>query len=291
MTGVRAYSPTPTSTRSRAAMNDRSRRVPPPPPPPKPSRPTSPLPPLRRRRLDLTKLVSRDDQQRRPVNLPDPPPDGPVDFDRFGARPARLPEPPKDFHELLRDLKSKSTPPVSPTERLGDPAKTSPLVARPTPEDSARRLNVPIICTQTDRAFVLVFREKRSVFGTRFKLEATLANVGENGAEPSPSLTVPISSLDWGGVTCPHCRNRSRVRPIFCGVCNRLACDGRVTESGDDLFFKCADSCGTSGWVRSSLKTVTGTDGGRSAPQTAAGSFICAPEIPSGIPPKLPKPR
>lgn len=282
-------------------MKNRNRRVPPPPPPPPPpasSGRTPSLPVPRPRHLGSANVGSRTDRFRRAVRLPAPPTDWPLDLDAGDTRPAptRLPEPPEGLRDGLRNLTRTFTPPVPPADLHkivpSEPqAKASLSATRPELKDFAKRLNVPVICTEADRAFVLVFREKRSVFGTRYKLEATLANIGENGAEPSPSLTVPISSLDWGGITCPHCRNRSRVRPVLCGACNRLACDGRVTESSDDLFFKCADSCGTSGWVRNSLKTVTGTDGGRSAPQTAASSLICAPEMPSGIPPKLPKPR
>jgi hypothetical protein len=181
------------------------------------------------------------------------------------------------------------------TEKFARPAlppDTRPWRAKPDrpeePKDTAKRLNIPVICTQADRPFVLVFRETTSVFGTRYKLETTLTMIGESG-ESSPSLTVAISSLDWGGITCPHCR--ARCRPIRCGQCQRLACDGRVTVTGDAIHFACAPSCGLSGWVRGSLETVTGSEGRRSAPAAAANTFICGPAAPPGNVPKLPKPR
>lgn len=278
-------------------MKNRSRRTPPPPPPrQEATRTHTPLPALRPRRLDLPNPSARTEQQRRAVQLPEPPTDWAPDIDGLGDLPVPNPPPapPENLRDVLKDLTRTYSRPAPPAETGNvdayDPPKPASLAGRPEPKDSAKRLNVPIICTQTDRPFVLVFRETRSIFGTRYKLETTLANVGEGG-NAAPSLTVPISSLDWGGITCPHCRNHSRVRPVFCGNCNRLACDGRVKTEGEDLFFECAPSCGTSGWVRGGLQTVTGSEGSRSAPRAASNSFVCTPETPPGIAYKLLKPR
>jgi hypothetical protein len=265
-------------------MTKRTRYVPPPPPPPAATPPVRPLPQLRpRRRLELQNFGT--DQPRRRVPLPAPPKDWlPPAHDPFddNPAPARLPEPPENLSEVLRDLVDKYAEPVP--DALPTPKATRPEE----PKDAGKLLNVPVICTKTDRAFVLVFREARSVFGTRYKFETTLTEIGDGG-EVAPSLTVPISSLNWGGIGCPHCR--AQCRPIYCGRCQRLACDGQVTARGDDLFFVCAPSCGTRGWVRGNLQTVTGSAGRRSPPAASGNAFICAPARPSGIIPRLPKPR
>jgi hypothetical protein len=270
-------------------MKNRNRGVPPPPPPPTASRPARSMLIPRPRRIDIPGLTSRTDQQRRAVPKPAPRSDWlSSDIERADRRPipARLPDPPENLGEVLRDLSDNYTRPVPPTH-----ARARIERARPQePKDSAKRLNIPVICTQADRPFVLVFRESHSIFGTRYKLDATLKDVGEGG-EALPSFTVPVGSLDFGGIKCPHCVHQSRVRPIRCGGCGRLACDGRVKAIGDDLFFECAASCGTSGWVRGSLETVTGSEGGYSPSANAAGGFICGPAAPPGNVPKLPKPR
>jgi hypothetical protein len=266
-------------------MKNRNKRVPP--PPPVASRPTRSMPVPRPRRIDIPTLASRTDQQRRAVPRPTLRTDWPPsDIDRAELKITRPqpPEPPENLGEVLRDLTDKYTRPVPLT-------RTRILPARPqTPKDSAKRLNIPVICTQAGRPFVLVFRESRGIFGTRYKLETTLKDIGEGG-EALPSLTVPVGSLDFGGIKCPHCVDQSKVRPIRCGACGRLACDGRVRAIGDDLFFECAPSCGTSGWVRHHLETVTGSEGGYSPSANAATGLICGPAAPPGNVPKLPKPR
>jgi hypothetical protein len=209
------------------------------------------------------------------------PPVDPVDQ---RPAPARLPEPPENLSEALRDLVNNLDRPEPPS----DARPWAKAVSREEPRDSSKFLNVQAICTRADRPFVLVFRETRGVFGTLYRLETTLTDIGDGGTASS-SLTIPVDSLDWSGIKCPHCR--SQCRPINCGRCQRLACDGRVTVKGDDIYFTCTPSCGERGWVRGSLQTVVGSEGRRSAPAAAGNGFICGPATPSGNVPKLPKPR
>lgn len=269
-------------------MKNRNRRVPPPPPPPTATRPSQPMPDPRPRRIDIPSLSSRTGQQRRAVPMPAPPTDWPLPrvdpADRRPA-PAPLPKSSDKLGEVLRDLNDRY---IRPIPRRPRPAIKS---ARPSePKDSAKRLNIPVICTQSDRPFVLVFRESFSIFGTRFKLEATLTDIGEVG-EAIPSVTVPIGSMNWSGCKCPHCFDHSLVRPIRCGQCGRLACDGRVKAIGDDYFFQCAPSCGGRGWLRGALETVTGSEGRAAPSPPAANGFLCGPAAPRGNFLKLPKPR
>jgi hypothetical protein len=272
-------------------MSDHTRRVPPPPPPPPPeeNQLNPPLPPLRQRRRDLTLFGTRTDETRRAVRLPEPPIDWPADLERADveAAPTPSPPPPEDLGDVLRELTNASARPEPPPSRKVEPVE--PPRPRAKPQDFAKKLNVPMICTQTDRAFVLVFREKRSVFGTRYQLETKLTDFGEGG-EATPSLTVPIGSLDWSGITCPHCG--ARCRPIRCGSCTRLGCDGRITEVPSGIFFRCAPSCAVSGLVRNGLETITGTEGVAPKPTSSSRALICVPESPrtQNIP-RLPKPE
>jgi hypothetical protein len=265
-------------------MKKRNQQVPPPRPP---SPPVPSLPAPRPRRLDMPNFGTRTDQERRAVRTPVPPPNWPpVSHDPIDQRPApaRLPEPPENLREALRDLVNNLDRPEPPSD-----ARPWAMAASPeAPKDAGKFLNVLAICTRADRPFVLVFRETRGIFGTHYRLETTLTDIGEGGATSS-SLTVPVSSLDWRGVNCPHCR--SQCRPIHCGQCQNLACDGRVVVNGDDIYFTCAPSCGARGLVSPALKSVTGSEGRRSPPTAAAGSFFCGPATPSGTLPKLPKPR
>jgi hypothetical protein len=265
-------------------MKKRHRQVPPPPPP---CPPVPSLPAPRPRRLDMPNFGTRTDQRRRAVQTPAPPPDWPpVSLDPVDQRPApaRLPEPPENLGYVLRDLVDKHAVP----EPSSDTRPWDETASREEPKDPAKVFNVPVICTQADRPFVLVFRETRGIFGTRYRLEKTVTDIGDGGTASS-SLTIPVDSLDWSGIKCPHCR--SQCRPIHCGRCQRLACDGRVTVKGDDIYFTCTPSCGERGWVRGSLQTVVGSEGRRSAPAAAANGFICGPATPTGNVPKLPKLR
>jgi hypothetical protein len=212
------------------------------------------------------------------------------DLDEEKLAKLRVPSPPENLGDVLRDLtETYSRPPgdtPQPSERDAAVAARSEKPAEQT--EGGELLNVPLICTQTDRPFILAFRETRSVFGTRYKHKVTVTTVGEGG-EAAPSLTVPIASLEWGGIKCPHCG--AECRPIRCGRCERLACDGRVTRDGEDIIFACTPSCGSMGLVQGGLKTVTGSAGRHSSPPTAANSFVCAPIAPSANLPRLPKPR
>jgi hypothetical protein len=259
-------------------MKHRKRRVPPPPPPA-----ATPLPPARPRRLDPR--GSRAEQGKRP--LPPPPADL-LPFDRDPVlQPAALPgvpQPPENLGDLLRDLTDKYAPPAPPPDAL--PWFRRPRAKRP--EDSRKLVIIPMICARHDRPFVLAFREVRGLFGSGYKLDAIWTDI-DGSAGMLPSITVPIAALNWNGITCPHCR--AQCRPIHCGICQRLACDGRTTTSGDDILFACAPSCGTVGWVHGTMKTVTGSEGRRSPPPAAANAFICGPATPPGKPQRLPKPR
>lgn len=274
-------------------MKNRNRRVPPPPPPPPPPPVIAPatrsLPAPRPRRLDMPNFGTRSDQHRRAAQLPAPPRGrlestfGPINRNPV---PPRLPEPPENLREVLRDLTEKYARPA-PAPDANSGAKPAQFGRE---KDSDKLFRVPVICTKFDLPFVLTFRDTRSVFGTRYKLDTTLTNIDEGSeASASASVTIPVSSLDWNEIKCPHCQ--AQCRPIRCGQCERLACDGRVTPDGDDTFFECAPSCGMGGWVRSALKTVTGSEGRRSVPSIAANPLVCAPATPPANVPKLPTPR
>jgi hypothetical protein len=258
-------------------MTDRSRRLPPP-PPPEVTRPDSQLPALRPRRVDS--FGSRNDQSRRAVQLPEPPKEWLRDSGRAVTKSGLPlpPEPPEILSEVLQDMADKYALPVS--EKAAPSGGGEAFDAR-------QRINIPVICTKTDRAFILIFREPRCL-ECKYKLETTLTDV-ETGTvgQSEASLTVPIDKVDWSGITCPHCRNR--VQPIQCGGCKRLACDGRVTQSSNGTFFQCAASCGCSGWLSSNLRNVTGSQGWSSAASGPAHLSGRSPASPSGSLPRLPK--
>jgi hypothetical protein len=259
-------------------MKHRKRRVPPPPPPP-------PLPPVRPRRLDAR--GSRPEQVRRPLPPPPPPADLlPFDLDadfHSQALPG-VPEPPENLDDALRDLTDKYVPPAPSPDAL----QAFKRASAKQPRDSRKLLKISMICARLDRPFVLAFREVRGLFGSGYKLDAIRTDIGASTGT-LPSITVPIAALDWNGITCPHCR--AQCRPIHCGACQRLACDGRTTMSGEDILFGCAPSCGMVGWVHGTMKTVTGSEGRRSPLPAAANAFIRGPATPPGHPLRLPKPR
>lgn len=261
-------------------MKKRDRDIPPPPPPPGPS-----LPAYRPRRLDVTNFNFRNDPRALP-KPPAPPSEWPEsDVDSYDHRPSPSPppEPPENLGDVLRDLTKKYAAPLA---RSAGPRREPTQPADR--EDSAKFLNVPLVCTKTDQPFVVAFREMQSASGVRYYLDRTLTALGEDGAAAA-SVTVPITSLSWGGIKCPHCQ--SRCSPIHCGRCGRLACDGKVSKSEKGLFFECAPSCGKSGYVHDSLETVTGSESDPSPPPSMAGGLIRAPAAPPAKPLGLPKPR
>jgi hypothetical protein len=241
-------------------MKDRSRRVPPPPPPPEVTRPDSRLPALRPRRLDSIDFGARSDQSRRAV---------------------RLPELPEKVRKILQEVAAKYSPPV--------PAAETRRLDRGEALDDSKGLNIPVICTKTDRAFILLFREPGGL-ESNYRLESVRPNIKSGTDEHAElSITVPVDRVDWSDITCPHCRNR--VQPVLCSACNRLACDGRVTKYGGATFFKCAPSCGCSGQLYPNLKNVTGSQGQPSAASAPGPSSATAPTTLPGRPMKLLKPR
>jgi hypothetical protein len=257
-------------------MKHRKRRVPPPPPP------RAATPP---RRSDVR--GSRPEQGWRPLPPP-PPPDDLLPFDlnpvlQRAASPG-VSEPPENLGYVLRDFSDKYVPPAPPPDAL----QAFKRASAKQPEDSRKLLNISMICARHDRPFVLVFREVRGLFVSAYKLDAIRTDIGAS-AGMFPSITVPIAALNWNGITCPHCR--AQCRPIQCGACQRLACDGRTTISGNDILFGCTPFCGTVGWVHGTMKTVTGSEGRHSPRPAAANALICGPATPPGHPLRLPKPR
>jgi hypothetical protein len=255
-------------------IGDQQRRLPGPPKPPADwhsssdskrdenlfSLPTPPLPPFRPRRQDVRY------EEVRTI--------------RIGGRQAPINRPIDDF------LRGAPDPLREPPTQTRDRVEPSP------PKESKysdNLLNVSLICTQLDRAFVVRFREERSILGKQYKYESTLTDIDENGTA-APSMTVPVASLSWSGISCPHCR--SKIRPIRCGSCGRLACDGRVTESANGTYFSCAPSCGRSGGlVTPGLITITGSGTRRTSLPVPANRPILAPPDPPAAVPRLPKPR
>lgn len=236
-------------------MKKRDRSVPPPPP-------ACTLPAHRPRRLDVANFNFRH-EPRTPARLPAPP----REREWFDGEP-------QGDHECLLGSGVDGH-----LLDEADPLANIPSAA----QEEAKWLNVPMICAGTDRPFIVVFRETQTSGGAHYKLDRVRTAVGDGG-EPAASISVPISSLDWSGVECPHCR--SRCRPVHCGSCQRLACDAKVKDTEKGLFFACASSCGTSGYVGGSLRIVTGSESCLSAP----GGFDRAPSGPKGVL-RLPKPR
>jgi hypothetical protein len=274
-------------TNKRSNDNSRRPRKPiVPPPPPAPGRPTG-------------------GGQNRPSlpPVPNPDPAGDELYERVPPLPPFRPRrsagafPLEDSRSRLFDLTSKDFPEYVPLAYEPTPS----LEAFPATEDLPERkervwpgegdklFNVPMICTRHDRGFVVVFRSYLS--DTSYRFDRILADVEITGNEASsPSLTVPVTSLSWFGITCPHCQ--TACRPIHCGSCGRLACDGQIAELQHGELFKCAASCGTEGIIHHNLKTITGGES-RHARRLAlpAPTRISAPETPAQIFPRLPKPR
>lgn len=255
------------------------RRVPVPPP----------LPP--ERRLDHVRREQRI-RPNSPADLFSLPPDR----GEATVPPRRLAFPQENGRDpsALTDAFARAAPGrlTRPTEPP-QPAAEADTAAKPNrpekPAEGGKLLNVPMICTVVDSAFALTFRTSRGLFGGRYKLDGIVKEVGA-GEGASASLTVPVSSIDWSGIKCPHCG--AACRPIRCGKCGRLACDGRVT-SGTPLYFQCSPSCGGGGLAAGKLETVTGSESRGTAPSPSR-ALICAPAAPA-LPaqnvPRLPKPR
>jgi hypothetical protein len=233
-----------------------------------------------------------------------PPPAIRRDKDFATRRPARVPpapsrerrgEPsgtPGSLDDLLNSLLEKSSsrsaprnsppstnvpplPPPAPRRefgalgRLQETQRTwrAPVSENPPKADNGL-LNVPMVCATYDRPFGVRFRKTGGLFGKAYRFEAAVTEAG-GLAESAPALLVPTSEMLWKGISCPHCR--ALCRPILCGHCQKLVCDGGTSENGGRLYFRCAPSCGASGICGDRLTSVRGNMGSGAPAQRLLG--------------------
>jgi hypothetical protein len=128
-------------------------------------------------------------------------------------------------------------------------------VTQATPKPDGPFLNVPMICASTDRPFVLRFRKKGGLFSKSYGLDSVVTELDSDG-EALLGLSVPTDQMAWTNIRCPHCN--ALCRPIHCGRCEKLVCDGRSSESIAGLYFRCAPSCGASGPCGDGLTSIRG---------------------------------
>jgi hypothetical protein len=270
------------------------RRVPPPPPAPE------------RRRSDVTPL---DATRPAPLRALPPPPAEHRRSEAVSAdstRPASLrtlpPPPPLPVPkrsdsggpglDTLFDELSPPAPAFSSLRRLFEEAsadRATPQPQRPEPpKDTGKLVNVPMICAVTDRPFLLMFREAGGFFNKRYDLQSVVADLGAGGTASS-TLSLPVTALNWEGIKCPHCSGTCR--PILCGKCQRLACDGRVRKAASFTVFACAPSCGMVGPIDATLETINGSEGGYAQRPPAGGSPSRAQSAAPRSALMLPKPR
>lgn len=264
-------------------------------PPRNPSVPPPPPPPARR---------SSDGQT--PRRLPSPPARKPeADGDLPGQpvpslppfRPRRtlftLPteQPPSSEQRKLpwprghrpSDNRSEIEPPTS-LERPWWRSENPPFLG---PD---RTLDVPMICARFDRGFVLVFRPYGGGGSEEHYSFSSISTMSEVGSGTTAfSWTVPITSLHWSFINCPHCN--ALCRPIQCGRCERLVCDGQVTNMANGEHFRCTPSCGMAGFRAAKLEKINGTSRQELHSLVPARPLISAPETPAPNVPRLPKPR
>jgi hypothetical protein len=187
---------------------------------------------------------------------------------------------------LLEKVRTWHTPTATPVPRLERPPAPEikpskepapekswpwqkPPASQTPPKQAAELLSVPMICSETDRPFSLRFKETGGTSKRTFQLEQVITGIGTNG-DKTAALAVPVDRIAWDGIYCPHCN--APCRPVYCNHCKRLGCDGRLTPTLDGLYYRCADSCGTSGMVAYQLRTINGSKDRDGAPQAPPGS-------------------
>ena len=139
--------------------------------------------------------------------------------------------------------------------------------ARAAPKDEGVLL-VPMVCAAFDHRFVLKFRKKGGILGKAYRLEQVMTGLAAS-SESARALSIATNDMVWGGISCPHCS--AVCRPILCGTCNQLVCDGRATEDASHLYFRCNNSCGASGSVGNGLTSISGSSAGDPPAQRLLG--------------------
>jgi hypothetical protein len=86
------------------------------------------------------------------------------------------------------------------------------------------------------------------------------ASIDQRAATANQTEEMNISEFDFDGWSCAECdSNASKTGSEFvrCGKCNYFVCSGRVTVEPDgSSWFRCYDSCGKSGKIGGTIKSV-----------------------------------
>jgi hypothetical protein len=212
----------------------------------------------------------KDFATRRPARVP------PVPSREHRSEPSGMPGSLDDLlNSLLEKSSSRSAPLDSPSSTdippLPPPARRREFGTRERLLEAQRTwrttdsqgtakadnaiVNVPMKCASKDRPFVLRFRKTGGLLGKAYRHEATITGLDSLG-DNAPSLSVPTNQMLWSDINCPHCR--ALCRPIHCGSCQKLVCDGRSSEKWGKLHFRCSESCGASGPCSDGLTSVRG---------------------------------
>jgi hypothetical protein len=181
-----------------------------------------------------------------------------------GLRRLNIPYMPRPDAPPLRPERSKT---LELLDEIFRKSEGQPQTREPS-QNPLNELIVPMVCSETRRAFAARFTRSRTTDQWRFA-EAFLVGLGKGTAGPK-AMTVPLNEMNWAGAVCPGCGKGCG--PIFCGECQQLGCDGGVIAAASlRRMYRC--SCGSTGFLEATLKAVSGAKGSKAQePQSGTAS-------------------
>ncbi|MBL4712109.1 MAG: hypothetical protein JKX75_06375 [Gammaproteobacteria bacterium] len=124
-------------------------------------------------------------------------------------------------------------------------------------------LQVPFLCAQTGKAFILLFGQKSKKKPYIFKSikRVNSSGTGENHQNIKSGKTedIDLANLPLSDFHCPWCRDYGKHVSSFikCGVCKEYVCDARSsTLPSGKRYFRCHDACGAESEVHSTLTSI-----------------------------------
>lgn len=158
-------------------------------------------------------------------------------------------------------------------QKLRIPVKRNLEVTCPTCGNIETHYQVPpdyrmisFMCSETGQRYQVLFSKKPS--DTKYKVKGVSRNdVSTNAPGIEANFKIieerdyDISDFDFTGIYCGGCGWKREEREgvsdfVLCDKCNNYVCTKNTHIVGSEKIFRCSKSCGRTGTVTESLKTV-----------------------------------